>query len=476
MDNFNKQIAALLKAYNGEYAQKIERLPGSGSERVYFRAFCHVKTYIVAFNENVRENQAFYEMTNHFFEHNVPVPKLLSVSDDNKWYLLQDLGNLTLFNLLTAEKERNNLSSQLYQYYCDALKSLAHMQTVAAENMDYSVCYPVKAFDDTAIQWDLNYFKYYFAKLLGADFDELALETDFNALKQILLKAPSDFFMFRDFQSRNIMIYEDKAYFIDYQGGRKGALQYDVVSLLWQARAELSFDVRESLLNVYVNELKRYIEFNELDFRYYYDAFVLIRVLQTLGAYGFRGMYEQKAHFVLSLPKAVKNLELLVQTNRFIEKFPELNRLVNKLLSPKYQPWINQKTDESSFTVRVGSFSYKKGLPRDYTGNGGGHVFDCRAIHNPGRFQEYKQLTGKDQPVIEFLDGVDEMQAFLDAAKVIVSQSVETYLKRGFNHLSVYFGCTGGQHRSVYAADKIAKFVGNNYPVRLVIDHREQNF
>ncbi|MDA3909758.1 MAG: phosphotransferase [Bacteroidales bacterium] len=476
MEKTETQIKNLFKDWSNRSADKTQRLPGSGSDRVYFRLIYDDKSVIAAFNENVNENRAFFSMTKHFKQKNLPVPDLLHVSDNEQYYLLQDLGDISLFDILAKTRNGNEIPESVLNLYVSALESLAYMQTIAADDFDYSVCYPVSKFDRKAIEWDLNYFKYYYAKLSGVEFDELALDADFSALIDILLKAPSNYFLFRDFQSRNIMVHEGKPYFIDYQGGRKGALQYDLVSLLWQARADLPHKVRDFLLEQYLKALSRYIEFNEADFRYYYDAYILIRVLQTLGAYGFRGIYEQKTHFLLSLPMAIKNLETVIQSNRFIGKFPELSKLLVTLLTPRFQPWLSQKTEPGKLVIQVGSFSYKKGLPKDYSGHGGGHIFDCRAIYNPGRYDEYKSLTGRDDEVIEFLDKTDSMQAFLKSVTDIVEQSTETYLQRRFDYLSIQFGCTGGQHRSVYAAEKIYHHLKNKYAVHLVLNHREQDF
>ncbi len=476
MEKTETQINNLFQDWSNRSADKIQRLPASGSDRVYYRIIFDQKSIIAAYNENVDENRAFFSMTKHFKQKNVPVPQLLYVSGNEQYYLLEDLGDISLFDRLSKVRNGDEIPKSVLNLYASALDSLAYMQTVAANDFDYSVCYPVSQFDRKAIEWDLNYFKYYYVKLSGAEFDELALESDFSALIDILLKAPSAYFLFRDFQSRNIMVHQGKPYFIDYQGGRKGALQYDLVSLLWQARADLPHEIRESLLNHYLQALKQHIDFNEADFRYYYDAFILIRVLQSLGAYGFRGIYEQKTHFLLSLPMATKNLESVMQSNRFIEKFPELSKLLKTLLTPRYQPWLAQKTEPGKLMIKVGSFSYKKGLPRDYSGHGGGHIFDCRAIHNPGRYEEYKSLTGRDNAVIEFLDKTESMQAFLKSVTDIVEQSTETYLHRGFDYLSIQFGCTGGQHRSVYAAEKIYHHLKNKYPVHVVLNHKEQDF
>jgi aminoglycoside/choline kinase family phosphotransferase len=460
----------------GEMPKEVISLAQSGSDRRYYRIrFESLDSVIAAVNPHIRENEVFYKMTDYFGRKEVPVPELYAVSDDKTTCLLQDLGDETLLDHLLKHREGDKLHPESLMYYRQALDHLAAMQTSAGD-YDYSYTWPVPEFNRQAVMWDLNYFKYYYAKLAGAPFDEKALQDDFEKLADFLMSSPSDYFMFRDFQSRNIMIHDKQVWFIDYQGGRKGALQYDVASLLYQARAKLPESVRDDLLKHYLSALSHHIDVDEKAFLSYYQGFVLIRVLQTLGAYGFRGLYEQKSHFILSLPMAIDNLHTIRHQHDVLSRFPELASLVDALLDKKYQPFAGKNTEQNDkLQVSICSFSYKKGLPRDFSGHGGGHIFDCRAIPNPGRYDEYKSLTGRDQPVIDFLDNTPEMAEFLKHVEAIVSGSVETYQKRGFDHLSVSFGCTGGQHRSVYAAEKLAACLKNNYSVNLVISHREQN-
>lgn len=476
MKNPKPEIIELFSQYIGNQPDDVCKLPGSGSNRMYFRLRYRDKTYIAAYNSDVKENIAFISMSEHFHEKKIPVPTVFAVSENKMSYLLEDIGDTVLFEVLEKERTGNVIPETCLKYYREALQKLAFMQTEASKDFDFSVCYPRVSFDKQSILWDLNYFKYYYAKLAHATFDEQELEQDFNSLADDLMQAPSDYFMFRDFQARNIMIHNDEVFFIDYQGGRKGALQYDVASLLWQARAQLPLSVKDDLLQVYIDALKQYIDLDEPNFIRYYDEFVLIRVLQTLGAYGYRGLYEQKAHFVLSIPLAVKNLESLLRDKPFIHKYPALFNLLEQLVSKEFQPWKNIQNDDNKLTVRIMSFSYKKGLPRDFTGNGGGHIFDCRAIHNPGRYDEYKKLTGRDLPVIEFLDNTEEMQVFLESVTSIAEQSVKKYIERKFKNLSISFGCTGGQHRSVYSAERLYDYLKGKYDVNLQIEHREQDF
>ena len=337
-----------------------------------------------------------------------------------------------------------------------------------------TVCYPREAFDKQSMMWDLNYFKYYFLKLAKIPFDEQRLEDDFQAFSDYLLAVDNNAFLYRDFQSRNVMLKDGKVYFIDYQGGRKGALQYDLASLLYDAKANIPEAEREELLEFYLDELNQYKHVDRSKFKSLFDGYVLIRIMQAMGAYGFRGFYEKKEHFLKSIPFALKNMEtLLAKNNTVLTEFPELYKVLKSVTESTFLKSISPANDR--LTVRISSFSYKKGIPHDPSGNGGGFVFDCRAIHNPGRYPEYKHLTGKDQQVIEFLEQKSTIASFMNAVTTLVSQSVEVYLSRGFTHLSVNFGCTGGQHRSVYAAEKLAQYLRNNYPVTVVLQHVEQD-
>lgn len=470
-----KKIRQLITSHFGEAPADINLMPRSGSDRRYFRFEINGNSYLAATNSNIQENLAFIDMSRHFRKEGIRVPELYAVSEDKTTYLLQDLGDRTLFQHLTDKRRGNDIHPETLDYYKKALRQLAHMQTTAAASYDYTYTWPVKKFSKQAILWDLNYFKYYYAKLLNVAFDEYALEKDFHALADFLMQAPANYFMYRDFQSRNIMIYENEVWFIDYQGGRQGALQYDVASLLWQARAKLPGNIKDKLLTTYLEALSKHIRLPEIDkgFMHHYNAFVLIRVLQTLGAYGYRGLHQQKRHFVLSLPWALENLKTIRSQFDVVGAYPELEKLIDKLLSDKHKSFSRQAQQTGTFHLEVQSFSYKHGVPKDTSGHGGGHVFDCRAIHNPGRYDEYKQLTGKDKPVRVFLDETPAMQAFLNHTQWIVSQSVEAYLKRGFDYLSVSFGCTGGQHRSVYAAECMAKYLKNKYDLDLALHHRE---
>lgn len=465
------EIILLFENHFNEKAESIEMLPASGSYREYCRLINSERTVIGAFNSDVKENTAFLSFTNHFKKNDLPVPEVFAVSADLKKYLLEDLGNITLFDFLSSTREKEGFSENIIAEYKKVLKVLPKIQIIAGKDLDYSVCYPRAAFDKTSMMWDLNYFKYYFLKLAKIQFDEQSLEDDFQAFSNYLLSADSNYFLYRDFQSRNVMLKNNEVYFIDYQGGRRGALQYDLASLLYDGKADIPQSVRQQLFDLYVNELKKYLPVDDAGFEAYYKGFVLIRIMQAMGAYGFRGFYEKKEHFLKSIPFALKNLEHLLEDVNLPVELPELFSVLHQLTQSEILKEIGQT--KSNLTVTVSSFSYKNGYPADVSGNGGGHVFDCRALNNPGRYPEFKILTGKDLEVQEFLEQKSEIGIFLNSVKIIVEQSVKAYLERDFTHLSISFGCTGGQHRSVYSAEKIAEYLRNNFHVNVVLNHRE---
>ncbi len=466
------EIIQLFEHHFSEKVETLEMLPPSGSYREYCRIQSKKRSVIGAFNSDVKENTAFLSFSNHFSKKELPVPEIYTVSSDLKKYLLEDLGNTTLFDFLSQTRESEGFSKNIISEYKKVLEVLPKLQVVAGKDLDYSVCYPRSAFDSQSMMWDLNYFKYYFLKLAQIPFDEQALEDDFQTFTDYLLSADSNYFLYRDFQSRNVMLKDNNVYFIDYQGGRRGALQYDLASLLYDGKADVPQSVRTELFEFYLSELQRYIPVNKNEFTAYFRGFVLIRIMQAMGAYGFRGFYEKKEHFLKSIPFALKNLEFLLGNLNLPVEIPELTKVLRLLTKSAVLKEIGQI--KSNLTIRITSFSYKKGIPDDPSGNGGGFVFDCRAIHNPGRYKEYKQLTGKDLEVQKFLEEKSEIGIFLDLVKALLEQTVKVYLERGFKHLSVNFGCTGGQHRSVYSAEKVAGFLQNNYPVNVVLIHREQ--
>jgi aminoglycoside/choline kinase family phosphotransferase len=469
-----EEVIRLYEKHFGEEMTAFELLPASGSYREYCRIKSRNHQAIGAYNADVKENQAFIAFTNHFFAENMPVPEIYAVNTDETCYLQEDLGNLTLFDYLSKTRELEGFSEKIVNVYKRVLIELPKLQITAGNGINYNYCYPRAAFDKQSMMWDLNYFKYYFLKLAKIPFDEQLLEDDFKTFTKYLLEAESDYFLYRDFQSRNIMLRDNKVAFIDYQGGRKGPLQYDLASLLYDAKADIPQAVRNELLDFYLDELEKYKDVKRDRFKAFFSGYVLIRIMQAMGAYGFRGFYEKKEHFLKSIPFALDNLAYLLENHTIQVELNELFKVLKAVSESKYLRGIGQQKQE--LTVRICSFSYKKGLPQDPSGNGGGYIFDCRAIHNPGRYEAYKQLTGKDQEVIEFLESRSDMGEFLKPVFALVDQSVNVYQKRGFTNLSVSFGCTGGQHRSVYAAEQMAKHLKNNFKLNVVLTHREQDF
>ncbi|MEM6802195.1 MAG: RNase adapter RapZ [Bacteroidota bacterium] len=468
-------LRELYNKWAGEKAISFIPLQPSGSYREYYRIIGEKKQAIGVYNANLKENKAFLQFTKHFLEKKVPVPQIYAEDLGHHIYLLEDLGDTTLFAHLFKLRKGGEFPQEIIPTYKDALSCLAHIQVEAGKGLDYSYCYPRARFDEQSIQWDLNYFKYYFLRLAKIPFDEQLLEHDFEKFQKYLLETNTNYFLYRDFQARNIMLYEGKPYFIDYQGGRKGALQYDLASLLYQAKANIPEEIREELLLHYMDEVEKYVSFDREEFRKFYYAYVLIRTIQVLGAYGFRGFYERKPHFLESIPFAIKNLKEILRKIELPIEVEELKKaLIAITESEELQLFGKPDPKNRALTVSVSSFSYKNAIPEDPSGNGGGFIFDCRAIHNPGRYDPYKKLTGRDRDVIDFLKKNSKIDAFLMHVYTLVDASVEKYLSRGFTHLMVNFGCTGGQHRSVYCADQLAAHLEKKYDVTIKLNHIEQ--
>ena len=452
----------------GKTADSIIPLPASGSNRRYFRMAFGSQSVIGAVGEDVEENIAFFYLTDHFSSKGLPVPKILGVSDDSFSYLQEDVGTHDLFSFVTnksipeAEREAK---------LREALSLLVKFQVNGAEGLDFSRCYPQESLDATTVMWDLNYFKYCFLKPSGVNFNEQLLETEFVGMAKELTAQASNYFLYRDFQSRNIMMRENgDLVFIDYQGGRRGPLLYDPASFIYQAKAELPSDMRERLFEHYLDVLSHTISINKESCKVQFKLFVLFRTLQVLGAYGYRGFFEKKPHFIQSVPFALSNLNQLLSEGVMADKYfaEVLAALVNSGIG------IEQLEPFEGLTVDVWSFSYRKGIPEDYSGNGGGFVFDCRAVHNPGRLPHLASLTGRDNEVVHYLEESTEMESFLKNAKELIDVSVKRYVARGFRSLIVSFGCTGGQHRSVYSAEKMALHLKQQFPmVRVILRHRE---
>jgi len=502
-----EKLKQLYKDYAREECAKCEEMKGGGSNRQYYRITGqNGKTLVGVVGTSRDENHAFIYLAKHFTMRQLPVPNVLAVSEDGLRYLQDDLGNRSLFDALKAGREAGGRYTQHEKELLRrTITELPAIQMRGARGLDFSHCYPQSEMDVTNVLFDLNYFKYCFLKATGLDFHELKLEASFQLMAKDLCEGGTDAaFLYRDFQARNVMLDEhDRPFFIDFQGGRKGAVQYDVASFLWQASARYSSELRQELIDVYIDSLMQYTEVNERKFREKLNLFVLFRLLQVLGAYGFRGYFERKKHFLESIPPAMENLrELLTEGGC---PYPYLREVLTDLVNlPQFAPVPVQPvqradgfkiTDKNPYTahpsdgpatfskydgkgplrVRVFSFSFRKGIPEDESGNGGGYVFDCRSTHNPGRYEPYKQLTGLDEPVIRFLEDDGEILTFLESVYKIADAHVVRYIQRGFTDLMFSFGCTGGQHRSVYSAQHLAEYINEKYGVQVDICHREQN-
>lgn len=453
-----------------------QKLPKSGGDRIYFRIETEKNSYIAAYDANTRESETFLYFTQHFSKINAPVPEIYYRSEDNKMYIQQDFGPVSLLN----ELEKYGEDKYVHSLFQKSLKSLAHLQINGVKNLDDSYCLTSKEFGKQAILSDLLYFKYYFLDTLKIPYDKDKLIEDFEALSNYLTRVEHSYFMFRDFQSRNIYIEKGEVHFIDYQGGMRGALQYDVASLLWQARANLSDEWKNSLLEYYMDCVAEILQksLDRIRFVSQYNGYVLIRLMQVLGAYGFRGLFERKAQFLTSIPLALSNIKWFLSNKKTGIALPEYERILNLIVQDdvisRFQPL--QANESTPLIVTINSFSYlKSGYPKDKSTNGGGFVFDCRGLLNPGRFEEYKAITGRDKPVIDFLEQQTSMPEFMNGVYNIVDISVENYLERNFKSLTISFGCTGGQHRSVYAAEVLTRYLRNKYKVKIELNHLEQN-
>jgi len=464
------ELESLFHQYTREKLFNEIELSASGSNRKYFRLQGEKSTLIGVEGTSVEENRAFIAMSKHFHQQGLPVPQVLAESADSKFYLQDDLGDTLLFDYIAGGRKTGVFAESEKEMLRKTMRKLPAIQVLGAKGFDFSVCYPQPEFNERSILWDLNYFKYCFLKSTGLEFQENRLEDDFARLSDVLLRSKTDSFMYRDFQSRNVMVKDGEPYFIDFQGGRKGPLYYDVASFLWQAKAKYSEDLREELLKIYLDALNEFVPIDEADFRKQLQHFVLFRTLQVLGAYGFRGYFEKKPHFLQSIPYAIENLRALIKSDD--SEYPYLLEILQEMTELEQ---FREMEVSKPLVVKVYSFSYKKGIPQDNSGNGGGFVFDCRAVNNPGKYERYQSLTGLDESVKVFLEDDGEILTFLDHAYALVDASVKRYKDRGFTNLMISFGCTGGRHRSVYSAQKVAERINEKFGVEVQLVHREQN-
>lgn len=475
MVDIQAQISKVFQEYKNTKPQQIDTIPQSGGDRRYFRIYADNKSYIATYNLNIKENNTFIYFSEHFKNLQLPVPKVLYVNEEKNIYLQEDVGIDSLLNTL----EQEGYTDKVYKLFQQSLQQLAHIQILGDEGLNYNACLTAKEFGKQAIMSDLLYFKYYFLDTLKLPYDKQAMLEDFEALSTYLTRTAYKYFMFRDFQSRNIIVKDDIVHFIDFQGGMKGALQYDVASLLWQAKANLSEEWKNNLLQYYIDEADKLLPqpIDQPTFISQYNGYVLIRLLQVLGAYGFRGLFERKAHFLISIPLTLRNLKWFIEHKRIGIDLPEFERMLHAIVQDdiihQFEPL--RANENTPLIIKINSFSYiKNGIPKDESQHGGGFVFDCRGILNPGRFEEYKTQTGKDKAVIDFLEQKTKMPSFLNNIYNIVDIAVEDYIQRNFDSLTINFGCTGGQHRSVYAAEQTARHLKNKFGVRIDLRHLMQ--
>ena len=456
------RLFTLFRRHYGRNHQYVRPLTGSASNRQYFRLGDDQSSCIGVIGVNPDENRAFIAMAAHFRLKGIPVPEVYAASDDAVAYIQEDVGDVALFGMIGSEASEDIL--------CRTVRHLPDIQFKGAEDFDFSICHPIRKFDRRLVLFDLNYFKYCFLKPSGLEFDENRLQDDFERLADDLTSVDADTFMYRDFQARNVMVGNGSPCFIDFQGGMQGPIYYDVASFIWHARAGYSEELKMKMLEAYLDALSAYVPVDREEFIGTLRLFVLFRTMQILGAYGFRGLVEQKAAFVVNIPEALASLDS--QLEMPFESYPYLDSVLRRLAA---LPRFARSQQDGKLEVKVYSFSFKKGIPQDLSGNGGGYVFDCRSIHNPGRYEPYKKLTGRDKPVIDFLEEDGEITGFLEHVYGVVDPHVETFSSRGFTSLMVSFGCTGGQHRSVYCAEHLAHHLADKYPhVRVRLIHREQ--
>lgn len=463
-----QNLKDLYKVWAGVAPQSVVRLTGDGSNRVYYRLSSDKGSVIGAVGTSVEENRAFVVLADAFEKSGVSAPKVLAVSDDCRCYLQEDLGDASLYASLQGARDASCFNEEETALLCRTIAQLPHIQFRVPQHFDFSLCYPVSEFNERTVMWDLNYFKYCFLKGVGVEFNESLLEDEFDRMAALLLSDNDNVFLYRDFQSRNVMLKDGTPCFIDFQGGRRGPIYYDVASFVGQARAKYTTEAVEAMLGAYLEALREYKSVDREHFGQMLVLFRIFRLLQNLGTYGYRGLFERKKAFVESIPAALGQLSRLLAD---VDLFPYLQGVIEEVA--RLPMFVREKSD--GLTVDVISFSYKRGIPDDHSGNGGGFVFDCRAIHNPGRYEPYKKLTGMDEPVIKFLEAESNIADFLENAYAMVDNMVDTYLKRGFTHIQVCCGCTGGQHRSVYSAEHIARHVADKFGVRVVVTHKMQN-
>jgi aminoglycoside/choline kinase family phosphotransferase len=461
-----ERLIGLVEERFGHRPDVILDMAADGSQRQYYRlVWGDDRTAVGAIGPDHDENRAFLAFAKAFRGIGLPVPEIYAEDQDAGVWLEEDLGDTTLFAALSTARlacGEDEFPADIERLYRRVLAILPRFQVLGHRVIDYDLAYPRQAFDRQSIRWDLNYFKYHFLKLAQVPFNEQRLEDDFSRLTAHLLGADADGFLYRDFQSRNIMIRAGEPWFVDFQGGRKGAPHYDVASLLYDAKANVPPPVRAALLEHYLDALSEFVAVDRARFREQFTSFVLVRLMQAMGAYGYRGFFERKRRFLESVPNAARNLDNLLAAGLPVA-LPELERVFRRIADRWAGP-APDATPHSGLAVLVQSFSYRDGYPPDTEGHGGGFVFDCRALPNPHHEPELRDLTGEAPAVADFLERCAEVQEFWGDVCGIVDAHVERYVARGFSSLTVSFGCTGGRHRSVFLAAKLAAHLATRYP------------
>lgn len=469
MDIIKQKIQNKYSEISENKINKINLLQQSGSYRKYYRITEKNSSILGVYNPDKDENLTFISFTQHFYKNGFNVPKIIANFPEDNIYFIEDLGNETLFDFL----KNTPSTTDVQDIYKKVIDELIKIQFEGIKNLDLSVAYPRKEFDIQSIMWDLNYFKYFVLKIGKVTFNEQKLENDFNKFAEILTKTDTNFFLYRDFQSKNIMLKDNKVYFIDYQGGRKGAFYYDLASLLNDSKAKLSIELKNNLLIYYHKKIQSRITISFNDFKKQYFNYALVRQLQAFGAYGFRGLVEKKLNFIQSIPQAIENVKFLINQNHDLEYLPELKKSLENLIYSSEIATEFAKTT-NNVLISINSFSFKKtSYPEDATGNGGGFVFDCRFLPNPGREEKYKKLTGKNAEVIDYFKAYPQVETFIAKTAEIIKEATNSYQKLGYKNLQVNFGCTGGQHRSIYCAEQVNKILRETYNFSTTVSHTQ---
>lgn len=469
--NTKQDIVELYEKWADDQVINTELIPPSGSYREYIRIIGKKQAVMGVFNTDKKENNAFITFSRHFKSKGLPVPEILAVDEIKDIYLQEDFGDTMLFDYIHQEREGAHFPDSLILTLKKVIKELVRFQIEGGDGLDYSVGYPRAAFDKQSMMWDLNYFKYYFLKLAKIPFDEQLLEDDYMKFSDYLLQAPCDYFLYRDFQSRNVMLKNGEPKFIDYQGGRKGALPYDLASLLYDAKADFPQVVRDELLAYYIDELKFYKQIDVAAFKSYYYGYVLIRMMQAMGAFGFRGFYERKEHFLQSIPYALRDLKEVLKHLNFSVELSEMLASLRRVCESEFLKTVGKK-EAVKLKLTIQSFSYRRGISAEAIA-AGGFVFDCCVVDDPVEDSNFLTNQESGDALSTFFTDETGMPDFLKSIYSLIDRAVDKYQKQNKKHLNINFGCVGGQHRSVFAAECLAKHLKEKFDIEISIKHPE---